>query len=168
MKRLCQRTFKVAAIISLPLSLSLFAALVMSCFVPVWVWRFNQQSHFYAHLLNGYCVAGYYAGPDAMHKPGTWEVNTNRGADGVPIYWQCVMRPYYEERLGFRSGGLYVLRFWSVPLWLLAVLSLVPWAVLKVNQRRNLRVAGSCRNCGYDLRATTERCPECGAVAIKA
>jgi hypothetical protein len=33
-------------------------------------------------------------------------------------------------------------------------------AILK--KRRSL--SGLCRNCGYDLRATPQRCPECGTV----
>lgn len=35
----------------------------------------------------------------------------------------------------------------------------------RVLLRRRKRQAGHCANCGYDLRATPDRCPECGAVS---
>jgi hypothetical protein len=48
-------------------------------------------------------------------------------------------------------------------------LLLVPPAVwgrwFRIDQRKRRRLAGGqCLACGYDLRATPERCPECGAV----
>jgi hypothetical protein len=44
----------------------------------------------------------------------------------------------------------------------LALLSLC--LVLFVRQRRKGHDPHHCRNCGYDLRATPDRCPECGLV----
>jgi hypothetical protein len=55
----------------------------------------------------------------------------------------------------------------AVPHWLLAALTaIVPAAWLRVTliRRRRFR-AGRCLACGYDLRGTPERCPECGALS---
>ncbi len=56
----------------------------------------------------------------------------------------------------------------GIPLWLPIVLIAAFPASQLLNlssRRRRLRVAaGQCVSCGYDLRATPQRCPECGAV----
>jgi hypothetical protein len=52
----------------------------------------------------------------------------------------------------------------SVPLWVLAVAtSILPltWLLLRVRSQRRVG-RGLCRVCGYDLRASSLRCPECG------
>jgi hypothetical protein len=52
----------------------------------------------------------------------------------------------------------------EIPLWaLLPVGAPLPvwWLVRTKRHRKRLR-AGLCVACGYDLRASTERCPECG------
>jgi hypothetical protein len=53
-----------------------------------------------------------------------------------------------------------------VPHWMLCVmLAMAPaaWLARRRSSRRRRRT-GCCPACGYDLRATPDRCPECGAV----
>ena len=53
----------------------------------------------------------------------------------------------------------------AVPLWPLAVGAALLLLWTRRMQKRPRRVKpGYCAICGYDLRATPERCPECGAI----
>lgn len=81
------------------------------------------------------------------------------------------------KRLGFDAYGFYEPALFGgaparavwIPYWFLVLLTLTAptlwlWAVVR-RLRRNGRAAfGLCPLCGYDLRATPKRCPECGAV----
>jgi hypothetical protein len=55
--------------------------------------------------------------------------------------------------------------------WLLLVanlpLLLAAFIVAQPLLRRMRHPPGRCAKCGYDLRATPERCPECGTVTVK-
>jgi len=62
--------------------------------------------------------------------------------------------------------GFYELDF----IWYLAMpFAVLPilWIPVEILSRRHRRPTGFCRKCGYDLRATPDRCPECGQVPKK-
>jgi hypothetical protein len=65
---------------------------------------------------------------------------------------------------GSRRSRDRVVRSAIVPYWPLVILSgiqLIWWLVRSQRDRRRPR-CGRCVSCGYDLRATPDRCPECG------
>lgn len=51
-----------------------------------------------------------------------------------------------------------------VPVWFLAVVTgwLPLWWLISSRRESRRHASGRCPTCGYDLRATPERCPECG------
>jgi hypothetical protein len=64
-----------------------------------------------------------------------------------------------DAMLGEHAGWALFFPHWSI----VVVGSILPavW-LLNCFRKRNRRGAGFCAECGYDLRATPDRCPECG------
>ena len=76
-----------------------------------------------------------------------------------PLRWQGGRRS--GPRVGDDHRGIRV----SVSHWLLALLLLagpMVW-LTRFRKARRARKLGLCTACGYDLRASPDRCPECGA-----
>ena len=61
-----------------------------------------------------------------------------------------------------------ILRVVEVPAWSVALSALTLPALWLRSRRARRWPPGSCRRCGYDLRATPDRCPECGSVPKRA
>lgn len=76
---------------------------------------------------------------------------------GVPAFQQNVAATHYEY-------VTVAAKLVAVPLWAVFVIfAVLPAARLAGRLRQNRRLrSGRCPGCGYDLRASTDHCPECG------
>jgi hypothetical protein len=174
MKRFRRRLFGAIAAVSLPLCLFWVAVLPLSFAGHLYASCGNQKSSIGASLLDGYLIMNYRGDPAVFHflatlgeRPRTWDFGYTGPNSNVPIVWELALHPLHYHQLSRGKNGILtgsVFGFWSVPIWLLACTSLIPWAIRTAIRRIRARPPGFCHTCGYDLRATPDRCPECGAI----
>lgn len=71
---------------------------------------------------------------------------------------------FMNRRVELSSHTREHVRALILPHWLVLVLATVPTGMfsLRLIRRGRCTSRGECAACGYDLRATPERCPECG------
>ena len=82
-------------------------------------------------------------------------------AETVPVWVRSYRASDAVVLLGF---GLDYFPYWFI-LLLTAILPAVRLTGWRRRRARRLRMcAGLCQHCGYDCRATPDRCPECGRV----
>jgi hypothetical protein len=113
--------------------------------------------------------------PAANPHPG-WEVQSSARSTSPLLMWPPYRASAFSTEFSFASrtptgmsvfGTAGSFTDWQevFPHWVAVVLFLVVPAIRCTRwlRRRRAERAGHCPRCGYDLRATPDRCPECGA-----
>jgi hypothetical protein len=92
--------------------------------------------------------------------------------ESISTPFSVAFSPLRSRTAGFsyfhRSSPPFTIRYVQVPQWALIAPPVAITMGLVVLLRRRRRSPGHCRTCGYDLRGTPDRCPECGTPAARA
>jgi hypothetical protein len=149
--------------------------LPFSFFRVLYVIRTNRQSNLMLRAVDGHVGLISQSGPGMagfIQSVGTSPNSWNGGCDTIfshVIAWEFAVRPhYYHNSNGAGNASAIDRKYLYLPNWLLAWTSVMPAGITSFWRRWRKRPTGLCPICGYDLRMTPDRCPECGTVATKA
>ena len=78
--------------------------------------------------------------------------------------WWASLAPSFGNSAITVGGSTFRMWSLSIPLWMpIALFGFLFWrSFVPLHRRRKRKKLGLCLKCGYDLRASKERCPECG------
>ena len=173
-------------------SLSALSLLLCVASVGLWArsyWRYDVLSHFSARTLRNpeeldFMSCGW--GTIGLGRNVVVVTSSNVGLSNA-VGWNLLtlrdpgrFQPKIPKSAGFEWGGLGWTHWTNsvgpglpliehrtllLPCWVLVLLFAILPIVWSRSELRRRRVkVGLCRVCGYDLRATPDRCPECGTV----
>jgi hypothetical protein len=148
------RAFNIAAALSLGLCMAVVALWVRSYFRTDAAWMARDGHVFGTDSGTGRVLLMWAEAPPEL-RVSRWRVRRHDVA-----VWQQV-KHLFVFRAADSGGNTWTLQ---IPHWSVAVAAAVlPWMWVRRRRAeiRKLR-SGLCRRCGYDLRATPGRCPECG------
>ena len=133
----------------------------------------------------GQCSVGFVAFdleqvPATPPDRGGWEHRSADRSTSPALMFPPYRRSAFSTEFAFThrpwtgttvSGSAASFTDWSLrfPVWAAVVLSAVipaGWSIVRLRSRTAGR-RGDCRRCGYDLRASEDRCPECGEAIPK-
>jgi hypothetical protein len=188
MRRIARHLFTIVAALSLVLCAAVCMAWVRShrlsdyfgwCNAGGWREFYSAEGHLVIHVMSGdYSTSTQQFQPPAYRSEPlryvqrNWLLKVELGEnDDTLTSWERGGFAWHERR-NARLGARYVTAV--APMWSVAALTAVAplaWTIARlrgyVRARRRSR-RGLCVACGYDLRASAQRCPECGTESLTA
>lgn len=161
--------FRLSTLLSLLLLLVTVAAWIRSCYVVEQLSASLRQQSFTAELYPHAFWILYVNRPDTTeyHR---WE-QKDKIIDQVLLAQIEASGEFHWNGLVFRhfiqaSDNCTYIQI-RIPFWSVTLLALILPAVRFWLSRRHQKLTADhcCPRCGYDLRATPDRCPECGTPA---
>jgi hypothetical protein len=150
--------------------LTLLSLLLCVAVVALWVRSYLVQDHLTVRRPHRHITVGTEYGAFVIfHTSYDDDIGTSWNWNVEPLPYQPGLSPLalalvtIEATQGFSPQTLVIV----LPQWAVAaVFGTFPVGRL-IRHHRSRRRHGSdaCRRCGYDLRATPDRCPECGTIA---
>lgn len=178
-RRMARRLFTIASVLSLLFSLTVATLWLRS--------RSRSDEAFIVRGMRAWALVSYHGGiyVECVH----WRWVRPVWPEGAHLWWgsdhlvfrEAKVIDYQDVLLHVGDDTLYgvplnghgddrlttvhgdLAEFMVHDLLLLPLLLMLPvWMTLKWSQKRQRTQGNRCMHCGYDLRASTERCPECG------
>jgi hypothetical protein len=162
------------------LSLLMFLAILVLWIRSYWylddVWLFPNSQRFWVirsaegdlHVQQTWASAPYWQG--RRNEYSVMRLGTGSRYANLPARWQVLGFGYGTAIVPSGSATVLTARLYYIPHFLaMLIFAILPglWLTRKFRRSRSKMrsVMGLCPRCGYDLRATPDRCPECGAPA---